>query len=425
MDSSSGPEPVYPVPYAKPSVEQVTATLERVHARIDAAILSRVIDSQTRQEIVDFSQPNPRATLDDNGQRMLRPLIYPAGVVHNGMLLAHEVTGDKRYADFTLKRFNFYAELLPKLTDWPARGNPLANFIRPNSLDACGAFGAAMIKARRMNLGPDFKEVIHRFADYVSTSQFRLEDGTLARNSPSRNSVWADDEYMSIPLLGQMGKLTGETKYYDDAARQVVQIAGYLFNAEKGMYAHCTNLGSGEQHPRFYWGRANGWCIMAAAELLEVMPEDHPRRDEVLKLFRAHARGMAECQSASGLWRQLLDKPDSYLETSATAMITFAIARGVNRGWLDASNYGPVAQAGWNGLATRITDKGTIEGSCVGTNYANDAMFYYNRPATDDIHGYGPTLLAGAEMIRLLKNDKLRIDGGSGANSPVRYRPAQ
>jgi rhamnogalacturonyl hydrolase YesR len=358
----------------------------------------------------------------DDGPERFRPLIYPIGVVHNGMLLAHEVTGDPRYADFYVKRFTYYAELLPKVSHWGPRGNPLANLLRPNSLDACGAIGAAMVKARRANLGPDFKEVIDRFAEYVSSGQFRLEDGTLARNSPLRNSVWSDDEYMSIPLLSQMGKLTGETKYYDDAVKQTVQIAQRLFNEDKGMYAHCWNAGNAGNHTRFYWGRANGWCMMAAAELLDVLPEDHPGREKVLKLYRAHVRGIAEAQSGSGLWRQLLDKNDSYLESSCTGMFVFAIARGVNRGWLDASNYGPVAQAGWNGLSTRITDKGTIEGTCVGTNYANDAMFYYNRPAIDDIHGYGPALLAGAEMIRLLRSDKLRIDGGS-SNRPVTYRP--
>ncbi|MGD0541287.1 MAG: glycoside hydrolase family 88 protein, partial [Tepidisphaeraceae bacterium] len=88
----------------------------------------------------------------------------------------------------------------------------------------------------------------------------------------------------------------------------------------------------------------------------------------------------------------------------------FALARGVNRGWLDASAYGPVAQAGWNGLTTRIDEQGHVVGTCIGTGYANDYVFYYHRPDIDDVHGYGPVLLAGAEMIRLLKNDQLKIN---------------
>jgi len=160
---------------------------------------------------------------------------------------------------------------------------------------------------------------------------------------------------------------------------------------------------------------------MAMAELLSVLPENHPGRAEVLKLLRAQARGIADVQSGSGLWHQLLDRQDSYLETSCTAMFTFALARGVNEGWLNAASYAPVAIAGWNGLSTRISPQGHVVGTCVGTSYANDAVYYYHRPARDDPHGYGPTLLAGAEMIRLLENPNLRFSGRP--TSPVYVNP--
>jgi len=83
------------------------------------------------------------------------------------------------------------------------------------------------------------------------------------------------------------------------------------------------------EHPAFYWGRGAGWGLMAAAELLSVLPPDHPSRGPVLAIFQRGARGAASVQSGVGMWRQLLDKNDSYLETSASAMFTFAIARGV------------------------------------------------------------------------------------------------
>jgi rhamnogalacturonyl hydrolase YesR len=102
-------------------------------------------------------------------------------------------------------------------------------------------------------------------------------------------------------------------------------------------------------------------------------------------------------------------------------MFAYAMAKGVNRGWLDASTFGPVAIAGWNGVTTRIDGEGRLDGVCVGTNYANDYVYYYNRPAMDDVHGYGPTLLCGAEMLRLIKNEKLDISGS--ATKPVTIVP--
>jgi len=66
-----------------------------------------------------------------------------------------------------------------------------------------------------------------------------------------------------------------------------------------------------------------------------VLPENHPRRPAVLALYRDHVRGLAALQDGAGLWHQLLDRPDSYLETSASAMYVYSIARGINRGWID------------------------------------------------------------------------------------------
>ncbi len=90
-------------------------------------------------------------------------------------------------------------------------------------------------------------------------------------------------------------------------------------------------------------------------------------------------------------------------------MFTYSIARAVNRGWLDANAYTPVALAGWRGISANIDSEGHITGTCVGTNYAADYNYYYNRDSTDDQHGYGPVLMAGSEIIRLLKNHKIHV----------------
>ena len=69
------------------------------------------------------------------------------------------------------------------------------------------------------------RPVIDNFMQYISTKEFRLPDGTLARNRPLPNTLWLDDLYMSIPALAQMGKLSGDKKYFDDAVRQLAQFS--------------------------------------------------------------------------------------------------------------------------------------------------------------------------------------------------------
>jgi rhamnogalacturonyl hydrolase YesR len=263
---------------------------------------------------------------------------------------------------------------------------------------------AAMIKAEQAGIEADLNPMIDNFIDYISNKQQRFADGTLARNRPLPNSLWLDDLFMSVPALAQMGKYTGQTKYYDDAIKQVMQFSKRMFNYEKGLYMHGWIEGM-DDHPQFHWARANGWAVMTMVELLDVLPVDYPGRDKVLDLLRRHIRGLANYQSPQGFWHQLIDKNDSYLETSATAIYTYSIARAINRGYIDSQAYGPMVCLAWNAVATKVNDKGQVEGTCVGTGMGFDPAFYYYRPINFfAAHGYGPVLLAGAEMIELLKN---------------------
>jgi rhamnogalacturonyl hydrolase YesR len=260
-----------------------------------------------------------------------------------------------------------------------------------------------MIKSKQAGLTSNLDPIITNFIDFISNRQFRLTDGTLARNRPMFNSLWLDDMFMSIPALAYMGKYTGENKYYDDAVKQILQFSQRMFNYEKGLFMHGWIMGM-EEHPQFHWARANGWAVMTMVELLEVLPADYPGRDQVLDLLKRQIRGLANYQSPQGLWHQLIDKNDSYLETSATAIYTYSIARAINRGYVDAKVYGPMVCLAWNAVATRVNGKGQVEGTCVGTGMGFEPAFYYYRPVNVfAAHGYGPVLLAGAEMINLLK----------------------
>jgi len=207
-----------------------------------------------------------------------------------------------------------------------------------------------------------------------------------------------------------MGKLTGDKKYFDDAVKQVLNYSKRMFNKEKGLYMHGW-VESMQVHPQFHWGRANGWALLAMSELLDVLPENHAGRNAVLQQFRDLVKGLATYQTGSGFWHQLLDKNDSYLETSATAIYAYCIAHACNKGWIDAMTYGPMSILAWNAVSTKINDKGQVEGTCVGTGMAFDPAFYYHRPVNVfAAHGYGPAILAGAEIIELLNNYSFYIN---------------
>jgi rhamnogalacturonyl hydrolase YesR len=207
---------------------------------------------------------------------------------------------------------------------------------------------------------------------------------------------------MGLSFLSRYAAMTKSKVVFDDAARQVVRFHEHLFDTSRGLMHHCWY--SDERRPGpAYWGRANGWALVAQVDLLDRLPEDHPMRDTLLVLLLRHLRGVAEYQSASGLWHQLLDKQDSYLETSCSAMFTYALARSVRRGYLEAS-YLAVAVRGWAGVLSRIHPDGQVEGVCTGTVVSDDLKYYYERPAPlNDVHGIGTVLMAGAEMLSAMK----------------------
>lgn len=156
-----------------------------------------------------------------------------------------------------------------------------------------------MIKATRAGSTGNFRPLINSHIDYILHKEHKLKDGSLARNRPQPNTIWLDDLFMGVPALAQMGKLTGDKKYYDEAVKQVLQISDRMFNKEKGLYMHGWVEGMTE-HPQFHWARANGWAILTKVELLDVLPENHPGRAKILQLLKAHIKGLAARQSGSG-----------------------------------------------------------------------------------------------------------------------------
>ena len=404
-------KPDYETPYGRPDEKTVVAVLDRVYNYLEQCTPMALINKETQAEVKDYSQIDGNTIFKPGDFRLVS---YEWGVTYAGMLLASETTGDPKYASYTTSRLKFLAYIYPwfvKLEQkQPDARHAYARILHPHALDDCGAMCAAMIKARRAGLNSGLDPMIDTFADYISTKEFRFADGTLARNRPQPNSLWLDDLFMSVPALAQMGKMTGDQKYFDDAVKQVLQFSQRMFNHDKGLFMHGWIQGM-DEHPQFHWARANGWAVMTMVELLEVLPENHPGRTQVLDLLRKHIRGLANYQTAKGFWHQLIDRNDSYLETSATAIYTYSIARAINRGYVDASVYGPMVCLAWNAVASKVNEKGQVEGTCVGTGMGFDPAFYYYRPVNVyAAHGYGPVLLAGAEMIQLLKTHKIEIN---------------
>ena len=409
-------KPQYPVLYGAMPQGQIKGILDKVFNYISEVTPAQMVNKITNVPVDDAANADTNTVLQQGDFRITS---YEWGVTYAALLSAANITGEKKYADYVRDRFSFIAKWVPTIKKLKEEGSyknnnyPLRQPIDPKALDDAGAMCAAMIKATRAGVNSNLKPQIDAYINWVSKKEYRLPDGTLARNRPKKNTLWLDDLFMGVPALAQMGKLTGDNKYFDDAIKQVKLYSKRMFNKEKNIYMHGW-VESMETHPEFHWARANGWALMAMTELLDVLPKNYPGRQDVLQQFKLLIKGLASYQTGTGFWHQLLDKNDSYLETSATAIYAYCIAHACNSGWVNAATYAPMAMLAWNAVTTKINEKGQVEGTCVGTGMAFDPVFYYYRP-TDVFaaHGYGPVIFAGAEMYKMMSGNKFKLNDSS------------
>src|SRR5215203_3803690 len=332
---------------------------------------------------------------------------YVNGVLTVGMLRLSDVLKDPKYADYSRKNFNFIFDNLDYFKRQFDAGVTSVEYrpvFRIGSLDDCGSMSAGLLDVYSFDKRKDFLDYLNRVGDYIINKQVKFDDGTLARNGPRKMTLWADDLYMSVPYLARMAKLTGDNKYFDFAIKQVEQFNKYIYDGSTGLYFH-TYFNDENMNGVARWGRCNGWVALAQVELLNNLPANHPKRAALTKLLLRQVVGFSRYQDTSGMWHQLLDRPESYLESSVTAMYVYTVAKAVNEGWIN-KRFITIAQRGWDALSKKVTADGQVPDICIGTSVEEDMSYYFARPKElNDTHGLGAFLMAGAEMIRA--KDKL------------------
>jgi len=337
---------------------------------------------------------------------------YPQGVLLLGMQYTNRVLDNKELHDYVndyikvaTDDYNYLVWQRNEFGKVHLKGDYFRRLFRMNMLDDCGAASASMLEAV-LNNGAyktnELKVYLNNAGYFITKTHWRLKNGTLWRPvSPGSRpmSIWADDSYMSCPFLVRWAEYKNDTTYLNDAVRQIINFASYLQD-DDGVWWHAY-LVDEDRPAKFKWGRANGWAMMATVEVLSAMPEDHPQREEVLSILQKHIEGIKNYQSESGLWYQVIDHPELNwgVETSCSAMFTYAISRAINRGWIDKSNI-EVVRRSVNGLNKKIEADGAILGVCRSASIGSDLKYYETRPTrVDDQHGWGATLMALSEYI--------------------------
>lgn len=319
---------------------------------------------------------------ETNPQKAHLGVIYPEVITWYGSLTVAHLSGATNLTTQLIQKFE------------PFHGEA-ARHINPSAHVDYRVFGIVPLEIYLQTGDERARKLGIKFAD--AQWEKTTSDGVTAEAR-----YWIDDMYMIPAIQVQAYRATQEMKYLDRAA---VAMVAYLDKLQQpnGLFFH------GQSAP-FYWGRGNGWMAAGVAELLRSLPASHPHHARIMKGYRQMMAALLQYQDDSGLWNQLIDKADSWPESSGSAMFTFAFVTGVKAGWLDANTYGPAARRAWLGLVKQLDANANLGEVCVGTDKADRVVgpsleaqlkFYNERPrVAGDLHGQAPLLWTASALMR-------------------------
>ncbi|HEX8142503.1 MAG TPA: glycoside hydrolase family 88 protein [Pyrinomonadaceae bacterium] len=318
-----------------------------------------------------------------NGKPKRQFVIYPEICAWYGSLTVAQLTNDRDLKTRLIKKFDQF--LTPEG----------AKHVSQEAHVDYRVFGVVPLEIYMQTKDRRYLEMGRGFAD-------KQWEKTTSDGITEEARYWIDDMYMIPAVQVQAFRATSEARYLDHAALAMVAYLDKL-QQPNGLFFHAPDS-------PFYWGRGNGWYAAGMAELLRSLPAKHPHRARILEGYRKMMASLLKYQGQEGLWKQLIDHPESWDETSGTGMFAFAMVSGVKQGWLDAKTYGPAARKAWLGLVKYIDQDARVREVCAGTNKAAkevgpdlDAQlkFYLERPRiVGDLHGQSPVLWTATALLR-------------------------
>ena len=244
----------------------------------------------------------------------------------------------------------------------------------------------------------------------------KTADGGFWHGTGLAGQLWLDGVYMGTPFLANYAKTFGDEALFDEAADQIIVYASHLQDTSGLMFHAYDEDGSSSwadpatHHSPHFWGRSMGWFGMAIVEILEVLPESHPKREALIRILTDLIEGLSEVQDPqTGLWYQVPDKgadPADWLESSCSCMYSFFTARAVQMGYVD-TDYLDMAVRAYKGV---IRDKVyfspdgliNLKDICEGTGVSSDVAYYFARARnTNDLHGLAAFVMMCWQMAQM------------------------
>jgi unsaturated rhamnogalacturonyl hydrolase len=319
--------------------------------------------------LVDFPEPPP--------------FNWGEGVLMAGMMRAGKVTGDVSYINFVKRWANHWL-----------RTN-IEPILEHNGY--CGHWGPGypVVMLYRASGDDIYLSLANDIIQFMETQATRTTDGGLG-HWHDNHQLWVDTLFMSCPVYAEMSEVMNRPEYFTEATRQLIVSANHLQDSRTGLFYHMYDEPK-DQRTSSFWGRGNGWTAMAYISVLRHLKGDHPNYARVVSDFQRLAKGLISVQNPiTGLYHTILDNPQSYAETSASAMILYSLVEGQRIGLITIEDP-EFVQRTWKGLATKVDSNGVVFDVSAGTG-PTDHKTYGKIPLGTETWGTGAFLLAASAL---------------------------
>jgi unsaturated rhamnogalacturonyl hydrolase len=337
---------------------------------------------------------------------------YETGVFLKGLEALWIRTGDARYFDYIQGVMDSYVESDGAIKTYKEEDYNLDNI-------NCGKL---LLTLYAKTGDTKYKKAADLLIKQLE-KQPRTKEGGFWHKQIYPYQMWLDGIYMASPFLAQYGKIFNKPSAFDEVANQILWIESHTRDRKTGLLYHGWDESRAQEWAdpktglsKSFWGRAMGWYAMAIVDVLDSLPEKHPRRAAVIDVFRRLSKALADYQDKdSGLWYQVVDqgkREKNYLEASASSMFVCALAKGVRKGYI-GKEYADAARRGYQGLITRLVKvdaDGSVNltqvcsvGGLGGAQKRNGTFEYYmSEPVvSNDLKGVGAFLMASIEIDQL------------------------
>jgi unsaturated rhamnogalacturonyl hydrolase len=335
---------------------------------------------------------------------------YDMGVVLEGAAAVWRNTGDGKYFKYIQSSMDAYLDKEGNITTYKPDDFNIDNIKN----------GRALLLLYKVTGQQKYLLATTKLYDQLQ-KQPRTQEGGFWHKKIYPNQMWLDGLYMGEPFYAECAKLMKKDAAFDDIAKQFILMEKNARDAKTGLLYHGYDESRAEQwadkktgRSANFWGRAMGWYIMALVDVLDNFPANHPQQKELIAILNRTATAAVKYQDEkSGVWFDILDMParkGNYLESSASSMFVYGLAKGVRKGWL-APSFMAAANKGYAGLkkefveqagAERINLTKTVSVSGLGgkPKYRDGSFDYYisEKVITNDPKGVGAFICAASEM---------------------------